>query len=436
MRKILYIVHNHPTVRPGGAEAYALELYQAMRESDAFEPVLVARTGPGGSVAPLVHPGAPFSAIGDDPNQYFVYTETEGYDFFMQSYRDKSLYTTYFADFLRSFKPDIIHFQHTQFIGYDLITFIRRILPEVPLVYTLHEYLPMCHRDGQFVRTLNDELCMEATPRRCNQCFPDWTPQYFFLRERLIKSHLSHIDVFLAPSHFLLERYVDWGIPREKLRFEDYGRLPQNLDEIIPESRPRTRLGFFGQLSPYKGVDVLLKAMQILQKEAPDVHLSLHGSNLDILREDHRTMLVDALENSGENVTFSGPYGAADVPRLMSEIDWVVVPSRWWENSPLVIQEAFMHRRPVICSAIGGMAEKVAHGVNGIHFGVSNPAHLAETIRIAVSAPGLWDRLREGIPSIYAMDEHVASLTRIYDELTERRASLGVEIPTPAQRAG
>ena len=46
----------------------------------------------------------------------------------------------------------------------------------------------------------------------------------------------------------------------------------------------------------------------------------------------------------------------------------MVVPSIWWETGPLVVLEAFQHGRPVICSDIGGMAEKVTDGVNGLHF--------------------------------------------------------------------
>jgi glycosyltransferase involved in cell wall biosynthesis len=88
-----------------------------------------------------------------------------------------------------------------------------------------------------------------------------------------------------------------------------------------------------------------------------------------------------------------------------------------------VIQEAFMNRRPVICSDIGGMAEKVAHSVNGLHFTVGDPAHLAQTIITGVRTPGLWDRLRAGIPAAYAMQRHVDNLTELYDELIEQRAS-------------
>src|SRR3954453_9144510 len=70
--KVLYILHNHPTVRPGGAEAYAVELYEAMRGSEQFDPMMVARVGRSGSVETAEHPGAPFSLIGSDPAQYYL----------------------------------------------------------------------------------------------------------------------------------------------------------------------------------------------------------------------------------------------------------------------------------------------------------------------------------------------------------------------------
>jgi len=98
-------------------------------------------------------------------------------------------------------------------------------------------------------------------------------------------------------------------------------------------------------------------------------------------------------------------------------VDWVVVPSVWWENSPLVIQEAFQQGRPVICSDIGGMAEKVTDGVNGLHFTAGDAMSLAEAIKRATTTPGLWDSLREGVPAIYPMDDHVRELDRIYGSL-------------------
>jgi glycosyltransferase involved in cell wall biosynthesis len=85
-----------------------------------------------------------------------------------------------------------------------------------------------------------------------------------------------------------------------------------------------------------------------------------------------------------------------------------------------VIQEALMHRRPVICSDVGGMAERVHDGVNGLHFRVGDPSSLADTIRRAVSTPGLWDELRAGITDPHSMDAHLKVISAIYRELLER----------------
>ena len=422
--KILYVLHNHPALFPGGAEAYALELYEALRGSTEFEPLLVARIGPNVASTRRSHPGAPFSAAGDDPNQYFLFTQTDDFDFFTMTSRDKGLYTHYIADFIKAHEPDIIHFQHTLFIGYDVVSAVRRMLPDVPIFYTLHEYLPICHRDGQMVRT-NGELCTHASPRRCNECFPAIPPQDFFLRERFIKSHLEHVDMFLAPSRFLLERYVQWGIPRDRIRFEDYGRIQEHqvVPELPPRGEARNRIGYFGQLNYFKGVDVLMKAMALLGERGVDTHLWLHGANLELQSpkfKEEFAGLLDEVEQGASNVTLAGKYDHDDLPRLMAEVDWVVVPSRWWENSPLVIQEAFLHGRPVICSDIGGMAEKVADGVNGLHFRVGDAHSLARVLETAVGTSGLWDSLRTNAPDVYDMDSHILSLRAMYREQLER----------------
>jgi glycosyltransferase involved in cell wall biosynthesis len=80
-----------------------------------------------------------------------------------------------------------------------------------------------------------------------------------------------------------------------------------------------------------------------------------------------------------------------------------------------VIQEAFANGRPVICSDIGGMAEMVTDGVDGLHFRAGDPESLAETITRAVSTPGLWDQLRSGINEVHSLDRHVANLSDLYD---------------------
>jgi hypothetical protein len=72
-----------------------------------------------------------------------------------------------------------------------------------------------------------------------------------------------------------------------------------------------------------------------------------------------------------DRVTLRGSYRQADIDALMMEADWTVVPSIWWENSPVVIQKAFFYCRPVL-----GSAEKIA-GRGGITLAARSKSSLA-----------------------------------------------------------
>jgi glycosyltransferase involved in cell wall biosynthesis len=242
------------------------------------------------------------------------------------------------------------------------------------------------------------------------------------MRKRFVQAHMDLVDLFIAPSRFLMERFVEWGIPRAKIVFEPYGRLP--IGRPAPAAdRPRTNFGFFGQLLLFKGVKVLLEAMDRL---GPDFagHLYIHGANLELQPQEFRDEFETLMKKTRNTVTFVGRYDQDGMPRLVENVDWMIVPSIWWENHPLVIQEAFLHRRPVICSDIGGMAEAVEDGVNGLHFHVGDANDLALTIERAATTAGLWDTLRSGIGDVYTMDDHLETLGDMYDRLTEQRRAM------------
>ena len=150
--------------------------------------------------------------------------------------------------------------------------------------------------------------------------------------------------------------------------------------------------------------------------------MRIHGANLDLQPGQFQNRIAELLERGGDDVTFIGAYDHDDLAAYMAEVDWVIIPSIWWENSPLVIQEAFHFGRPVIASDIGGMAEKVTHEVDGLHFRANDPTSLAATMRRASSDPDLWERLRGGIRPVHRMDEHAQRLSEIYEELLHDRA--------------
>jgi glycosyltransferase involved in cell wall biosynthesis len=407
-------------VRPGGAEIYAQELHRQLRDSDDWEPTFLARSGPPQSSDGAPHEGTRISPVEGTEDEYLLFPEDYDFDWMFGTIRRrKGLYTEDLRRFLLAIRPDVVHFQHTLFIGYDAIRETRRTLPHVAIVHTLHELLPICHNKGQMVRTTDRSLCREASPLRCGECFADIAPDEFLLRERFIKAQLDLVDLFVAPSATLRERFVEWGIPRERILLEDYGRLPSPAAGETTRAAPHDTLGIFGQLNPYKGIDVLLRAMKILADEAP--RLRVHGANLDLQEHSFRDEISGLLADAGDKVTSLGAYQPERAGEMMADVDWVVVPSVWWENSPLVIQEAFAHRRPVICSDVGGMAEKVTDGVDGLHFRVGDAESLAMTIRRAVATPGLWERLRDGITPVHSMSEHAGTLTAAYESLLARR---------------
>jgi glycosyltransferase involved in cell wall biosynthesis len=447
---VLFICHNHPSVRPGGAEAYALELHRHLVASGEMQSVFLAKGGPPLSHAGSVHLGTHIAPVENHPHEYFFFTEAWDYDWTLGTIpNDKRAYTKHVRAFLRAIQPDVVHLQHTMFFGYDILREIKNTCPNAAIVYTLHEFMPICHRQGQMVRTTDGTPCMQESPRRCNECFPSIDQQTFFLRKRFVQSHLSVVDRFIAPSAFLGQRYVDWGLPADKVQVEEYGRTPPPGEAPAQPRTHRDRFGFFGQLTPFKGLNVVLEAIAELHGDArpqqdplltaleraaapqpsaagerddePRPHVRVHGANLDLHPGQFQNRIAELLERAGDHVTFIGAYDHDDLHAYMAEVDWVIIPSIWWENSPLVIQEAFHFGRPVIASDIGGMAEKVTHEVDGLHFRANDPTSLAATMRRAATEPGLWERLRSGIRPVYRMEEHAQRLSEMYEQLRHER---------------
>jgi glycosyltransferase involved in cell wall biosynthesis len=429
--KILFVSHNHPQIRPGGAEGYALDVYEGVRAAGEFETVLVSRSGPPISIGTRYHEGRPITLVDDDPHQYFFYTDMSDWDWVFQRSPKKQALTRFFREFLLEHKPDLVHFQHTMYMGYDILRVTRNTLPDVPIVYTLHEYLPICHHNGQLVRRTDGSLCDHDSPRRCHECFPRIPQQTFFMRKRFIQSQFSAVDLFVTPSAWARAQYVRWGIPPERIVHEPHGYVPARPLPEREHTGARNRFAFFGQFTQFKGADVLLEALGAMG-DGFDGRLWIHGANLDTAPPEFQERFREMLEDAGDRVRLVGQYDRADLPKLMARVDWVVIPSIWWETGPLTVGEAFQYGRPVICSDMGGMSEKVTDGVNGLYFRRGDPDDLADVMRRASSTPGLWEQLRGGIPPVPSMAQHVSALSAHYRRLLAARAGAAGTVPEAA----
>jgi glycosyltransferase involved in cell wall biosynthesis len=110
----------------------------------------------------------------------------------------------------------------------------------------------------------------------------------------------------------------------------------------------------------------------------------------------------------------NGGYQVDQLESRMARVDWCIVPSIWEEAFGLVVSEAWMFRRPVICSNVGGLAERVADEVNGLHFQMGDPRALASVIRRACTEPDLWERLSAALPEPPSLTAMVSAFRSVY----------------------
>jgi glycosyltransferase involved in cell wall biosynthesis len=398
--KVLLVSLYHPELVRGGAQQVCYELFTALKGRGGIEPILLAAVDP--SLKSLYKSGAQITGF-DGREGEFVFL-SRGYDYLWHKGSSVEL-TRSFAEFLELIRPDVVHFHHFHLLGIDLLTLTRRVLPNVRLVLTFHEFMSICDADGHMLRKFDKTLCTRASPIRCHQCFPDRQPEHFFTREMWFKRHLSAVDVFTVPSRFMVERYASWGLDPTRIVHVTNGQPDYSTGRVVSSSREkRNRFGFFGQLVDNKGVWVILQSIDQLRSEGfTDFIVEINGDNLQYASAERRAefeafVAKEAELPSGERrVIFNGSYSVQQLPERMARVDWCIVPSVWWEIFCLVISEAWMFKRPVIASNVGGPGERVTHEKDGLLFQVADPSSLAQAIRRACSEQGLWKQLVDGI---------------------------------------
>lgn len=112
-----------------------------------------------------------------------------------------------------------------------------------------------------------------------------------------------------------------------------------------------------------------------------------------------------------------GGYRHWNIADIMAEIDVLVVPSIWNENSPLTIHETFLSKTPIIATDIGGMAELVQDGINGLLFKTGSTRDLREKIERIIRHPDLIGGLSKNIRPVKTIEENAGEIERLYREL-------------------
>ena len=417
--RVLIASHSHPQIQNGGSEVASYSLFQQLRERHDIKAWYCgcSRT-------------TSFARAGQSITQpfqrdEFLYTVGD-FEWFKFANRDMA-FARDFRALLKNLRPDIVHFHHYINFGMEAFAYVKEILPNARIILTLHEFLAICHQQGQMVTRQQGKLCRRSGYVECSHCFPEMQPSDFFVREAYIRHFLNQVDHFIAPSHFLAQRYVDWGIAEDRMSvIENIPTSPRSSRvSALTSSSTELRVGFFGQISLLKGIQVLIDAASILEQEhVSNINFSIFGDHTNQPPAFQAEFLA-GIEKFGSNVAFHGAYINADVDELMAEVDVVLVPSIWWENSPVVIQEAFRNGRPVVCSNIGGMAEKVAPGVDGMHFQVGSARSLVNVLKNLAAKPEFVEELGRSVGRRHRDHDPLAEHLSLYRNILEAAPNNG-----------
>jgi glycosyltransferase involved in cell wall biosynthesis len=257
-------------------------------------------------------------------------------------------------------------------------------------------------------------------------------------RRKYLLDVLRQADVIVSPSRFLRSLYAEAGVPDEKFVVIPHGTdMSATSKPDRRQAAASLRVAYLGQIAEHKGVHLLIDAARSI--DDPRLSIRIHG---DLSRFPSYADRLARLSREDSRIELVGRYqGQTDLARIMQGIDVVVIPSTWYENCPNVILEAFACQAPVIATNLGGMAELVAHGGNGLLFRRGDAEDLAIQLRRLLAEPDLLSTLRAGIPQVSTLTHEVDQIEGLYRHLADipsRRASvapssLGAEPATPAQ---
>ncbi len=442
--RLLYVANGFPPTALGGVEVYTWEIARAM-----------ARRG---------HQVWVFCRESDfqRPDYEIIHDEVDGVpvfrlvnDFkkvkhFLNTYADDRIEEV-FLDIVHEIRPDLIHFQHL--IGLSARLPSRAHLIGVPMLMSLHDFWPLCHR----VHLLNrweqpcpgpfqggDCVACVRGPRSVSRLhswlravkpwlppllhswmarriggasLPSWADvdqEGFRARHDLFREALMCCVLLTAPSDFVREVFRRNGITRPEIRVLPLGiPVPDGDGAPDPGERRGLRIGYIGWFQPPKGVHLLIQAFRRIPSD--EVSLHLFGSK----DESHPYFRwLQELSAGDPRIVFRRPFSPADRSQVYRSIDLLVIPSIGPETFSRVAREALIHRVPVVASRIGALPEVIRDGVNGFLVEPGDVEGLYQVLLRIVRSPSALKELDvPGPVGILSIEDHVQALEEMYREV-------------------
>jgi glycosyltransferase involved in cell wall biosynthesis len=241
-------------------------------------------------------------------------------------------------------------------------------------------------------------------------------------RRKRLKAALDLVTHVIAPSEFMYSQF-EQIIEPGRLTFSrigtDIDRLQTGLERGVGKT---LRFGYVGQVAHHKGVHFLVRAFKALEPGAKAIELHIWGG---VEANPEYAQTLRQVANGDRRIVFHGRFDHPDLLDVLNDLDYLVVPSIWYENCPLTILESYAADLPVICSDHGGMAELVNHGQDGLVFRPGDTVDLAKAMQSVVNDTQLNLQLQHGARRRLVRDtsDEMHQLTAIYELVNARTHS-------------
>jgi glycosyltransferase involved in cell wall biosynthesis/MoaA/NifB/PqqE/SkfB family radical SAM enzyme len=434
---ILKIIHGYPPNYNAGSEVYSQSICNELSKNNKVS-VFTREENP------YVKDFAVRSESKNENLKVYYVNNPQGKDGYRHSELDEN-----FASLIREIKPDVAHIGHLNHLSTGIIDELNKL--NIPIVFTLHDFWLMCPR-GQFLtrsigKENNFQLCTGQEDKKCaTNCYEvyfsgkeeeltedtkNWT-SWIHNRMKETKAIIDKVNLFIAPSNYLRDRFIkDFNIPENKISYLDYGFPVEYLTQT-EKSKNKTNytFGYIGTHIPAKGINLLIEAFSEIEYPATlKIFGKDNGQSTKALKQLSK-LSISPIEFHGEYINHNL---ANDV---FCNIDCIVVPSIWAENSPLVIHEAQSCKIPVITADYGGMKEYVNHKVNGLLFEHRNIKSLQKQLEFAINNKEVMKQfgqkgyLYSDNGSVPDIENHCRELVSIYSKFTSKSNLWRITIDT------
>jgi glycosyltransferase involved in cell wall biosynthesis len=249
---------------------------------------------------------------------------------------------------------------------------------DMPVVQYIHNFRPFSPSGTMWVHGGVNSAALHGNPwpevfgRAWERSFQRSFLLALYQKRLLRKGTLDVVKRWIAVSDFMRDKFIEGGIPAE--RVVTLRHCWQAQANFKPAKEGRYYL-FLGRLVPEKGTGMLLDAWALLEQRLGQAcpQLIIAGSGPEEAR-------IHARANAMRRVACVGFVTGKLKDELVQSCRGLIAPSIWWEPLGLIVHEAYDAARPVLAARSGGLNETVSEGVTGFLHAPGNSDQLARDV--------------------------------------------------------